>query len=393
MLVRIFVLHLVVEAFLAAFIAPSWLPCADGQTINEPTSSRQYRGLKDFAPARFSIGGAIHGNSDALSSPAYLAIAERDFDSVVITALMGYGAWPDPSSSPNTTQWKSTVDWAASRGKRVRGSTLVYPLGNQSLDWWNRLTPDRVEEHLRRFVTDLAGSRAGKVWVWDVVNEVIADDGSPQDADGLRTEFLEYRSMGPAYIEKAFQWAKRADPNALLIINDYGAEEVGSKSDRLYAFVKKLRSQGVPIDGVGFQMHWQELTVEPNYDSIAANFQRFADAGFRVFITEMDIVCKIGRSANDFPSPAELDRQKRIYKRVLDIALRQDHCDALWLWDFADERSWLHPADRQVGVVSPGHYTFPTPFWRGKHPTANIVAKPAYRGLYDALNEYSTSTR
>ena len=62
----------------------------------------------------------------------------------------------------------------------------------------------------------------------------------------------------PNYIDVAFQAARDADNNALLFYNDYGAEGLGGKADQVYTLVKSMVSRGVPIDGVGLQMHVNE---------------------------------------------------------------------------------------------------------------------------------------
>ncbi len=59
----------------------------------------------------------------------------------------------------------------------------------------------------------------------------------------------------PDFIDRAFRAARNASATAKLFYNDYGAEAVNAKSDRVLALVKEMRQRGVPIDGVGFQMY------------------------------------------------------------------------------------------------------------------------------------------
>ena len=96
---------------------------------------------------------------------------------------------------------------------------------------------------------------------------------------------------GTAYIAQAFRWAREADRKALLFYNEAEAEELNPKSDAIYAMVRDLRHRGVPIDGIGFQMHIFNLT--PNYASIAANFARFGKLGIQIHITEMDVALPV----------------------------------------------------------------------------------------------------
>ena len=105
-----------------------------------------------------------------------------------------------------------------------------------------------LEDHIKT----VAGHYRGRVAAWDVVNEAIADDGSLRHTIWLDT-------IGPEYIDMAFQWAHEADPDARLFYNDYNSESLGgwqqAKSDSVYNLVSDLKQRGVPIDGVGLQVH------------------------------------------------------------------------------------------------------------------------------------------
>ena len=93
---------------------------------------------------------------------------------------------------------------------------------------------------------DGAGHYKGKVVEWDVANEIMGDDGT------LRHN-LWYNTIGPEYIDDAFQWAHEADPGARPLLNDYNNQGKGRKSDAIYNLVSSMQTRGIPIDGVGFQ--------------------------------------------------------------------------------------------------------------------------------------------
>lgn len=351
--------------------------------VSGSTSTAQTRTLaKAAGPYGIEIGGALHSYPGVTQPAKLLSLASKEFSAITVSTYMPYGVWENAAQVPDTSAFESLVDWATNDGLRVHGHTLLYPTANKNLGWFNELPNDAVEDALSDFVQRLASVRAGKVWVWDVVNEVIADDGQPMDDLGLRTDFKEYQAMGAEYVEKAFRWAKAADPDAVLIINDFGAEPENNKSDRLLSFVKHLRDRGVPIDGVGFQTHYFEPVAEPNYESMRRNFQRFADAGFRLFITEMDVVAKLGITSDDDPTEQELERQRRIYEQFTRIALEQPAVEAVLAWDFVDQESWLHPAIGDNGPVRQGDYTFPAVY---RFESGTIVRKPAYYGIEAAF--------
>lgn len=111
------------------------------------------------------------------------------------------------------------------------------------------------------------GHYKGKVYSWDVVNE-------PFDESGNFRKSIWYNNFGESYIADAFKLAHAADPSAKLYINDYNIEAVNAKSTAMYNLVKKLKSQGVPIHGIGIQGHLIVGNV-PTAAKIQANIERY----------------------------------------------------------------------------------------------------------------------
>ena len=346
-------------------------------------------GLKTHAPRNFFIGGVVHGDA-SFNDAGYRAVAERDFNAVTSTAYMPWGVWEDPKQNPDFSKFNSVVDWAGQRGMQVHGHTMVFPWANEQIDWWKRIPASLVEKYLKHYVVSAARTRAGRIWSWDVVNEVMANDGEPMDVDGLRTQYKEYRSMGPSYVDKAFHWAASTDPNAKLILNTTGCERLCGKSNRLYNYALKLKARGVPVHGIGFQTHFVDVTSPaPDIASMRQNFQRFANAGFEIHITEID-VCSI-RTKNPHPhhpgvstpNRQQLDRQKLHFEQTLQLALSMPAVKSFLFWDYADDFSWLHKTTSQIVNVPKDTYTYPTPFWGGK--ACAIAPKPAYHGMLNVM--------
>jgi GH35 family endo-1,4-beta-xylanase len=366
---------------------------ASGQVT--PSGNR----LRDLAPPDFAVGGVLHGYDSSFDFQPYRNTAAAEFNAITASFFMPYGPWNSGNGAINTSGFVRVVDWAQARGMRVHGHVMIYPTENVACQWLQALPNDQVEGKLRQFVTTMGRAAAGRVWVWDVVNEVIGDNGNPMDGDGVRTglyrdgaykPYKEYQAMGQDYIAKAFRWAREADPNAILIINEYAAEEVNDKSNRLLAFCKKLKSQGVPIDGVGFQHHWIDTRGIPDFQSMRTNMQRFADEGFKIFITETDVAgCISTDPYRRTPTGPELERQKFIYKSIMGVGLQQPMCKGFFMWDFVDDQSWMQGTDRPLlwDTIPPGAYMFGTIFWGGDSGGQNpIVAKNAYYGLQEALS-------
>jgi endo-1,4-beta-xylanase len=175
------------------------------------------------------------------------------------------------------------------------------------------------------FIFAAVGRYRSRVWAWDVVNEVLDEKGALRDSIFLR-------KLGPGYIADAFRWAHEADPNAVLFINEYGAEKKTVKANGLYKLVRDLQRAGVPIGGVGFQSH---LSYTSNTTGLKGSLARFATLGVKVAITELDV---------RIPFPAttdKLQRQAAVYTGVVNACLAVPACASLTVWGFSDARSWI----------------------------------------------------
>lgn len=219
------------------------------------------------------------------------------------------------------------ISFAEANGMKVRGHTLVWH--NQLPQWitMGKYTKEEWIEILREHIHTVVERYRGRIYAWDVVNEAFSDDGKLRETVWLK-------NIGPEYIELAFKWAHEADPDALLFYNDYGIEWVNEKSNAAYNFIRELLNKGVPIHGVGLQMHIA-LEWYPDPSRIAENIRRFRELGLKVEITEMDVRIKLPASN------ADLAKQAEIYKNILKTYLDSDSPDAFILWGFTDKYSWI----------------------------------------------------
>ncbi|CUA71762.1 Endo-1,4-beta-xylanase C [Rhizoctonia solani] len=148
---------------------------------------------------------------------------------------------------------------------------------------------------MQNHIVNVAGHYKGRVYAWDVVNEMFNEDGT------WRTSVF-YTTIGPYYIDIALRAAHAADPTAKLYLNDYNTDWVGSKSNAMYNLAKALVARGVPLHGIGFQCH---LIVNSFPRTFQANYERFANLGLDVAITELDIRYKLPRTAALVTAQAE----------------------------------------------------------------------------------------
>lgn len=179
---------------------------------------------------------------------------------------------------------------------------------------------------MSRFFRDEVTHYKGKMYAWDVVNEIFEWNGQ------LRNNSIWNKHFNDSYVADAFRWAHAADPNAKLYINDYGVEDINSKSTALYNFVKKLKSQGVPIHGVGFQNH---ISLGEWPKTLQQNLERFAALGVEVAVTELDDKIKLPATQ------ANLNQQGIDYGEVTKACAAVSKCVGVTVSGFTDKHSWI----------------------------------------------------
>jgi endo-1,4-beta-xylanase len=336
-----------------------------------------------------------------LSEAAYASTLAREFNMVEPEDVLKWETVHPELQSFDFSKADQIVDFATRHGMKVRGHTLVWHQQNPTWLTEGKYTFEELAQILEKQIKTVAGHYRGKIFVWDVVNEAF-DELHPgqlrstiwRDQPGIgaakndaassselrassnptRSQ-LEARSSQPdsskqsySYIERCFRWAHEADPQALLFYNEAEAEVVNAKSDAIYAMVQDFRQRGVPIDGVGFQMHIAHLNAD--VASISANIARFTALGVQVHITEMDVALPV--DANGDARPEDLQRQGDIYREIADACLSHPACTAIQTWGFTDKYSWIgsHSKHTQGAALL---------FDR------SYRAKPAYEALRNAL--------
>ena len=125
--------------------------------------------------------------------------------------------------------------------------------------------------------------------------------------------------------------------------------------------MRGLVARGVPIHGVGLQMHLRAGDPPPP-GRIRANMRRLAALGLRVEISEMDVQVRMLRSDR----PARLAAQRRVYRDVVGACVAEPGCHAVTFWGVGDAHSWI---DGDAPLLF----------------DESLAPKPAYFGVLDGL--------
>jgi len=325
--------------------------------------------LRSLAQAQgFGIGSAVTLKG-LRKDERYRQVLVREFTQIMPENAMKFNALQPQRDRFNFAAADEIVDFANDRGLKVFGHTLVW---QRALPAWLKAgnwTREELLDILHKHITTAVSRYRGRVFAWDVVNEALSTDSSLRDLIWLR-------GIGPEYIDLAFQWAREADPNARLFYNEYDPSGWGARAeqkvDALYNLIAGMKERGVPIDGIGLQMH-VKVSDAPTYEGVKKSLERLAQLDLEIQITETDVRL-VGSSD---PLATQLATQAQIYDGLIRACLDVPRCNGFWFWGFTDRYSWIS------GFT--GKPDGPLIFDRFYQP------KPAYDAIAQALAESEAS--
>lgn len=239
--------------------------------------------LKNALKGKFLIGVAINERQALGFDTAAIKIVKQHFNSVVAENCMKSEVIEPLEGKFDFTKSDQFVKFGKQNKMFIIGHTLIWH--SQAPAWFfvdqngKDVSREVLIERMRKHITTVVGRYKGQVNGWDVVNEALEDDGSWR-----QSKF--YRIIGEDYVKLAFQFAHEADPKAELYYNDYSMAHPGRR-DAVVKMIKKLREQGIKVDGIGMQGH---LTMSfPTIESEEKSIIAFGNLGVKVMITEMDL--------------------------------------------------------------------------------------------------------
>jgi len=234
----------------------------------------------------------------------------------------------------------SIANLARELGIGMRGHTLVWH--QQTPGWFfasggGQATRDQLLGRLATHMDYMHNRYGDVIYAWDVVNEAISDT----PGEFLRpSPYLDI--IGSDYIAQAFLLAHEHLPGTKLFYNDYNVLDP-QKQDKIFQLLSDLLAQGVPIDGIGFQGHWN--IYFPNAQTLESAIQRFASLGLDIHITELDLSIFRYEDRNArYPEPPQelLELQADRYEEIFQVLIRNSHLISnVTFWGVADDSTWL----------------------------------------------------
>ena len=325
--------HVLIGALLLSALAQPALAINDNAQDLTKSLFDTYKGepvqsIADAARRSKRLAGTAVASGPLASDRGYVDVLNLEFDYITPE---NEGKWGVLQSAPGVWNFgphDQVVNHAAANRKAVKGHTLVWH--SQAPDFiTSDLSASELQALLDEHMTTTMNRYAGQFYAWDVVNEAIDDDGTYRDS-------VYFQKLGKSFIGDAFYRARELDPGAKRFYNDYNIAGINAKSDAVYAMLAELKAQGVPVDGIGFQMHLT-ATGTPSYDEMVANFQRFAELGLDINISELDVRV----SELPWDRPTRLAIQKQLYQRVVSACMKVQKCESVTTWGFTDMYSWV----------------------------------------------------
>ncbi len=321
----------------------------------------------------FPVGAEINMND--VSGP-HEQLLTMHFNSITSGNDMKWSSVEPSLGSFTFGNADTEVGVAVCNNMKVRGHNLVWSTGAQTPSYAfgdgtnspaNQATVTaNIQEHIQNEVQHFGT----QVYAWDVVNEPL----DPTQPDCLNHGPF-YQVLGKSYMDIAFEAARQYAPaGTKLFINDYSTADP-SRLACLVKVVKDLRGRGIPLDGIGHEMH--NNINYPSPQQMASAFETvhrsFRDLDQQV--TELDeSVYNAGDITSNYGNnipPSVLAEQGWLYKSYFDVfrsLAEKDRITGVTFWGMADDDTWLDgfPVART---------DYPLPF------DMNLQAKPAYWGI------------
>lgn len=253
------------------------------------TDTGDYIGLKTAYADYFKIGVAVSAQSLFDNKDMIL----KNFNSITCENAMKVYAIHPAEDDWAFAEADTIADFCRANGLVMRGHTLVWGYAYDVCPWMlydgeNYASPELFYARLKTHITTIIERYDDVVYCWDVVNEPLN-----YKSTDMYKDYPVYRLYGAEYVKKAFEFAMAALDNlgsdAKLFLNETKVVNNTVKMDYTYDLIKSLLEQGIRVDGVGMQGHFDFYSPNESARRLDKYIKRFASLGIDVEITEMDI--------------------------------------------------------------------------------------------------------
>lgn len=340
-----------------------WLDRSHAPKLPQPS-------LKSLAASDgISIGN--YAALKLLDDPIYRNILSSQFAFVSVDGELNWtfnnGSMRPSETSYNYSNPDRVFAFAEAKHLPVQAHHLVWGEEKWLPQWLKNgnYTPAQLLELIHQHINNVAGHYKGSVKEWSVVNEAFTRG---QHINDLNDWWADH-TKGQDYIDKSFIWARQADPRAKLLLNDFGNETKNSTSDAMYKHIQHMKATGVPVDGIGMQMHI-DANRPPAKADVISNMKRFGELGVEVYVTEIDVMLTNLSGSQSH----KWQVQGQVYKSMAEACIESGVCHSFALLGVTDKDSWWNELNFKNAE--------PLPF------TDKYQPKPAFFELRQAFIEH-----
>ncbi len=357
-------------------------------------------GLSHFYKDHFLVGTIYHGDVLGNDSPNFnqkqeFKIIKNEFNAITAENCMKPMYLINDNGKYNFDESDAFVKYAQENELTIIGHTLVWK--NSAPDWFfkgddgKQVTREVLIERLQNYIKTVVSRYKGMITYWDVVNEavdVFKTKNGEKYAKLKSTPW--YDIIGEEYIKIAYEAAHKADPNCKLLYNDYNMYQ-REKINFIIEMVLSLRSEGVPIHGIGSQGHM--FMKHPKLEDIEYWLKQCSNAKIPLHITELDVSVlpnawkhkgasvedrfDLAEEFNPYPKGLPkfiLKQQAKRYKALFKLFLKySSSIERVTFWGVWDGNSWRNYLPMK------GRTDYPLLFDR------NFDKKPAYNALKELV--------
>lgn len=284
-----------------------------------------------WASYPFPIGVALNP-AELTPGSEYQRLATLHFNSVTPENIFKPSFLHPAPAQYDWTQADQLVAFCQANQQRLHGHTLIWH--QQLPGWMNTFSGSSAqwEALFRDHIQTICRHFRGHVSSWDVVNEAF-------EADGTLRRTLWSQHLGGSYLEKAFRYAHDADPSAQLFYNDYDLESNPVKRRAVLAWLQTMRQRGVPVHGLGLQMHIS--IAHPDNRQLADALREVQQTGLQVHLSEIDVVLNpLGGALTLTPDLLQRQADKLAFLVRTYQELPRSQQFGLTFWGLSDRNTW-----------------------------------------------------
>ena len=287
----------------------------------------------------------------------------------------------------HTLVWYSqTPDWYFCEGYEVQydGNGTAKKNITNLVDKETML--QRMQSYITQIIQYTETKYPGVVYAYDVVNEVINDNGCKLRTGTQSLYGAIFGEEDNTYITKAFEYARAAQTaagsGAKLFYNDYVGMASPGQMKAVVKYLADAKAAGT-IDGLGMQAHQTNLNVSDG-DNIKNALNSFKQNGYEVQITELDFASKDNSESGQ-------ETLANAYSKFMNIVLTQKNSNnvnvsGVTFWNLTDLDTWLntqkndgpyYPSLFDENYMPKAAFTALINLVKGTTPTATPTATPA----------------